>query len=217
MKLLLLGSLLVVSCAAPQAKQSPPPAAPAAIPQTVAPIDMPARAASTDPVQAAAESAARLNPFGVPADLDDGADYFPAGPKDAAIATPQSVLNAPVGKRPAHHEEVARLWHEWARTSPRVRLEVTGRTHEGRELLAGVVTSERNMARLDEILAGVRRLSDPRGLADADAQAIIANSPAVAWMAYSIHGDEMSGVDALHTWYLLLGSDSSASSVWPRS
>jgi hypothetical protein len=59
-----------------------------------------------------------------------------------------------------------------------------------------VVTSQANQARLPEILAGLRKLSDPRGLSETQAAELVANSPAVAWMAYSIHGDEMSGVDA---------------------
>ncbi len=138
----------------------------------------------------------RENPFGVPAEMDDHRDYFPAGPKDPRVATPASVLRAEVGRRPAHHDEVVRLWREWAQSSPRVRLEVTGRTHEGRELLAGVVTSEKNHANLEGILANLRQLADPRSLTADAAAAIVGNSPAVAWMAYSIHGDEMSGVDA---------------------
>ena len=199
MKLLLLAALVVASCsspAAPKAAQSQHP------PSAVLELQRPDASATTHAAQpattatpAADSPAVRLNPFGVPADLDDGADYFPGGKQNPAIATPSSVLQAPVGRRPAHHEEVVRLWRDWARTSPRVRVEVTGRTHEGRELLACVVTSERNMARLDEILGGLRRLADPRGLSDAEAKAIVDNSPAVAWMAYSIHGDEMSGVD----------------------
>ncbi len=144
----------------------------------------------------AASDAVRTNPFGVPEELNDATDFFPPGPKDSAVPTIASVLGVEAGRRPAHHEEVVRLWRQWARTSPRVQLEVLGRTHEGRELLCGVVTSQANQARLPEILAGLRKLSDPRGLSEAQATDLVANSPAVAWMAYSIHGDEMSGVDA---------------------
>jgi hypothetical protein len=202
MKSFLLASLLFLSCATPKAGE-PTPAAPA--PTAAAPKSAPAQKPaaglelSADLAQETSKSSARINPFGVPEELDDGADFFHTGPMLAGIATPQSVLNAPIGKRPAHHEEVVRLWREWARVSPRVKLEVTGRTHEGRELLACVVTSERNMARLDEIMAGLRRLADPRGLSDADARTIVADSPAVAWMAYSIHGDEMSA--SMRVWH----------------
>ena len=197
---LLLG-LLAVSCSspalAPQANE--PRKVEAAVatppqPKALSVAATPPQKSGASP--ASAQDIVRANPFGVPADLNDTADYFPAGPKDAAIATPASILQVEVGRRPAHHEEVARLWREWARTSKRVHLEVTGRTHEGRELLAGVVTSEKNMAHLDEILGRLHQLADPRGLSDANASEIVEHSPAVAWMAYSIHGDEMSGVDA---------------------
>ncbi len=153
----------------------------------------------------------RANPFGVPTELNDAADYFPPGPKDARVPTVASILRVEVGRRPAHHEEVAELWREWARSSPRVHLEVTGRTHEGRELLAGVVSSEKNMARLDEILRGLHKLADPRTTSETQAADLVEHSPAVAWMAYSIHGDEMSGVDAgLALAYQLIADQSPA-------
>jgi hypothetical protein len=49
---------------------------------------------------------------------------------------------------------------------------------------------------LDEIKAKVVSLSDPRGLGDDEAAEIIDDLPAIAWMAYSIHGNETSGADA---------------------
>ncbi len=204
MRNIFLLGLLAVSCTSPASapQNTAPPVANQAETAAVRPLPpvLPSakdpRAVTSPPAPAVGDDVVRANPFGVPAELNDTAEYFPAGPKDARVPTLQSVLQVEVGRRPAHHEEVVRLWREWARTSPRVRLEVTGRTHEGRELLAGVVTSEKNQAQLPQILANLHRLADPRGLSADEAQQIVANSPAVAWMAYSIHGDEMSGVDA---------------------
>jgi hypothetical protein len=201
MRYFLLLGLALASCSSPtpgpEAEKAKPGAnAVAPAPKEPAPATKPRPEFSAPATSQAAEAPVRANPFGVPTELNDAQDYFPPGEKDPKVAAPASVLQVEVGRRPAHHEEVARLWREWARTSPRVRLEVTGRTHEGRELLAGVVTSEKNMARLDEILAGLHQLADPRKLSQTQATDLVEHSPAVAWMAYSIHGDEMSGVDA---------------------
>jgi hypothetical protein len=52
-----------------------------------------------------------------------------------------------------------------------------------------------NLAKLDTILASLAKLADPRKLAAGEQDGLIAHTPAVAWLGYSIHGDEMSGVD----------------------
>ena len=78
---------------------------------------------------------------------------------------------------------------------------------EGRQLAIGIITSAANMARLDEIQADLARLADPRDLADADRDALIATTPPVVWLAYGVHGDEISSTDAgLRTAYHLLAA-----------
>ncbi|HSG99632.1 MAG TPA: M14 family zinc carboxypeptidase, partial [candidate division Zixibacteria bacterium] len=53
------------------------------------------------------------------------------------------------------------------------------------------------MARLDEIKENIRSLANPSApYWGAAVNGIIENTPAVAWLAYSIHGDEISGTDA---------------------
>lgn len=121
--------------------------------------------------------------------------FFPGAEYDTAISSPAALLGHAVGARPATHTQVVECWRTWAAQSPRVKLEVYGHTHEGRELLTGVVTAPENHAQLDEILARISRLADPRGLNAADEQRILDTTPAIAWLGFSIHGDEMSGVD----------------------
>ena len=122
--------------------------------------------------------------------------FFPGATHDAAITTPDSLLGQPVGSRLARHAEIVNAFRQWARESARIEVASYGRTYEGRELIRAVITSQDNHARLEQIKSAVQRLSDPRGLDDAQAQRIIAETPAIAWMGYSIHGDETSGVDA---------------------
>jgi hypothetical protein len=130
-----------------------------------------------------------------PQGLEYTAAFFPDATYDAALATPDSMLGFPLGERPAHHAQVVACWRKWAEQSKRVKLETYGRTHEGHELLCGVVGSEQNIARLEDVLARVAKLADPRTLSVAEQDALVRDTPAIAWIACSIHGDEMSGVD----------------------
>ncbi len=133
--------------------------------------------------------------FGDPEELAYDAPFFPGARYDAAFATPDSILGQQHGSRLARHAEILACFRAWAAASPRIRVETFGRTHEGRELVWAALSSPANLARLDGIRADLAQLADPRGLGEAEAQRILAG-PAVAWMGYSIHGDELSGSDA---------------------
>ena len=63
---------------------------------------------------------------------------------------------------------------------------------EGRPLVILVIGSPERMARLDEVKAGLARLADPRGLSDADAEALIASLPVVTALMHGVHGNEIS-------------------------
>lgn len=143
------------------------------------------------------------------------AEFFPGTTYDAAIATPDALLGVALGSRPAHHAEVLALWRTWASQSKRVKLETYGYTHEGRELVCGVVSSEENIRNLEALLARVAKLADPRQLAAGEQDGIARDTPAVAWLGYSIHGDEMSGVDGglALAHHLIAGTSSDVSNV----
>ena len=63
-------------------------------------------------------------------------------------------------------------------------------------MFALYISSPKNINRLDEIKSNVGLLSDARKINDSKARELIAELPAIAWMAYSIHGNETSGADA---------------------
>lgn len=120
--------------------------------------------------------------------------FYRNGTYDESISTPDDVLGFPLGKRPARHAEIVNYFRTIADQTDRVQVFEEGQTHEGRVLIYAIISSEENMARLGDIQKNLASLADPRqGGAGSD---LIAETPAVALMMYSIHGDEISGSDA---------------------
>ena len=151
--------------------------------------------------------------FGQPApvpmpELTVDVEPFPGAAYDAAIPSPEDLLGFRPGDRAAFPAEIERCLMAWAEGSPRARLHEYARSHEGRALYYMIVSSPENLERIDEIKAGAGRLADPRGLSAADGEELVREQPAVAWMAYSIHGDETSGSDASLAvlYYLIAGT-----------
>ena len=165
------------------------------------------------PFAAQAPDAPVLDPGDTPQRLralDYTAPFFPGATYDDGVPTPESLLGFPVGRRAATHAEIERCLAAWADASDRATLVEYARTHEGRALYYLVVTSPANHARIDEIKRGLEKLADPRSAARSDNLDELARTlPAVAWLAYAIHGDEMSGSDAALAvaYHLVAGTD----------
>lgn len=133
---------------------------------------------------------------------------WPGADHDPAIPTVKQVLGFEPGTEMARHAEVRRYFEALAAAAPaRMKLVDYGVSYEGRSLFHGVISSERNIARLDEIRAKMQRLADPRRLAPGEAERLIAELPAIVWLSYAIHGDEPGPTDAaLATAYHLLSA-----------
>ncbi|GLC25810.1 M14 family zinc carboxypeptidase [Roseisolibacter agri] len=120
----------------------------------------------------------------------------PAAAYDPAIPTPRAVLGYDVGERFTPHHLLMRYVERVAQASPRVKVDTLGRTAEGREVPLVAVTSAANAQRLAAIRADARRLADPATLSADERRALVARTPAVVWLGYSVHGNEASGVEA---------------------
>jgi hypothetical protein len=116
---------------------------------------------------------------------------------DEKIPTPSAFLGYPFASRAATYAETRFYFQMLAGQKENIELYIYGETHEKRNLILLAISSPENMARLDEIKANIQKLTDPRKLRDnAEAEERIKTTPAIAWMAYSIHGDELSSTDA---------------------
>lgn len=139
----------------------------------------------------------------------DQVSFYSSEDYRSDIPSPSDYLGFPLGSRPVHHEEVLDYFQYLSDELPNAQLEEYGRTYEGRALVYLVISSESNSQRLEEIRDNISRLADPRKLGRANPDRIIERTPAIAWMAYAIHGDEFSSTDAsLQLAYqLLAGND----------
>jgi len=132
------------------------------------------------------------------ADLDYQSQML-SGNYNKTLTHPDTMLGFPIGQRVATPAQINQSIKTWAMQTDRLHVLEYAKSHEGRPLHAVFISSPKNLAQMDAILAKLDALSDPRKTSDAQASQIIDELPAIAWMAYSIHGNETSGSDAALT------------------
>lgn len=127
---------------------------------------------------------------------------------DPAIPTLESVVGFDWGEEITDPGQALAYAHALAAAAPeRARLVEYGRSLEGWPLVLLVVSSQGNLARVDEIRAQLAELGDARRSSEARAAELARSLPAVVWFACSVHGDEPSGAEAgLALAYHLLAS-----------
>ncbi len=137
---------------------------------------------------------------------------FPWAVFDPNIPTQQELVGVEPAERPLTHAEVLRYMTALAEASPRARVIPYSETHEGRRMIYLAVSDGATVARLEEFRGEHARNLDPRNRPAADDGALVAQAKAVAWMAYGIHGDELSSVDAAVSlaYWLVAGEDERA-------
>jgi hypothetical protein len=127
-------------------------------------------------------------------------DLYPqdilTGNYDDQIDKPSKFLDFNYGDRVASPSQISNAIIAWSKQSNKLKVTEYARSHEDRPLYAIYISSEDNITKLDEIKKDVLMLSDARVTKDSKAKKLIESLPAIAWMAYSIHGNETSGADA---------------------
>src|SRR6056300_55057 len=124
------------------------------------------------------------------------------------IDHPDTFLDFNYAERVTNPAQISAAVQAYSVQSDRIKVIEYGRTHENRPLYAIFISSPANINRLDAIKTDIALLADARKINDSKANSIIKNLPAVAWMAYSIHGNETSGADAaLGIIYHLIASE----------
>jgi hypothetical protein len=116
---------------------------------------------------------------------------------DPKVPTLKSIVGHDWGEDISSHAEIERYLHALSESAPdRTRLVRYGTTIERRGLYYLVITSPKNLSRLDQIRGANLRLANPRATTAEEARVITESAPAVVWIAYGVHGDEISSGDA---------------------
>ncbi len=124
-------------------------------------------------------------------------DFYTRGEYRANVPRPQSILRFDVGDHHTTYAQMEQVIERIAAAAPdRVKIFDIGTTNEHRMQHIVAISSPENMARLDEIKAANAKLTDPRTTSASEANAIVLNNPSIAWMAYTIHGNESSSFEA---------------------
>ena len=134
--------------------------------------------------------------------------FWPGADYDPSVPTFEEVLGHAPGEHIVSHDEMLLYLEALAEARPRqMQIVEYARSWEGRSLVYAMLGSEANMARLAEIKANRQRLADPRNTRAEDARDLIDTEPAITWLAYGVHGNEISSPDAgLFTAYHLLAA-----------
>jgi len=117
-------------------------------------------------------------------------DHLPAS---TTVPSPKDVLGYWIGapKKLTYYADILRYYDTLAAHTGRVKVIRIGKTEEGRESVIVFVSSEENIAHLDETRANLAKLADPRGLSDADAQALIAQTKPIYTISGGLHSAEL--------------------------
>ncbi|MEO2281328.1 M14 metallopeptidase family protein [Pseudoalteromonas pernae] len=121
---------------------------------------------------------------------------------DPKVPTPSSVLGYEVGEWHVRHDQLVYYMRELAQHSDRVNIQTIGYTHEQRPLVMLTITKPERLGNIDQVRqAHLERVNGN--------SAVTADSPAVMYMGYSVHGNEPSGSNAslLVAYYLAAAQD----------
>jgi hypothetical protein len=120
----------------------------------------------------------------------------------ATAPTPSEFLGFTVGadRTLADYRQIAGYFRALDAASARVEIEILGKTTLGEDLFMAVISSERNIAdkvRLQEIS---RKLADPRGLGDAEAERLAREGKVILMITCNIHASEIGASQMAMEW-----------------
>jgi hypothetical protein len=120
-------------------------------------------------------------------------------PESSCVPAPDSYLGHIIGAADVldHVEQINGYMRLLASRSPRVRVFTMGTSEEGREMILVAVADEATIQNLDHYRQITARLADPRGLNEAEAQALIQQGKPIYWADGSIHSPESGSPEML--------------------
>jgi len=113
-------------------------------------------------------------------------------PVSTTVPTPRDVLGHDIGapRKLDYYADLLKYYRALAEKSPRVKIIETGKTEEGRPTVIVMISSETNINGLDTNRQNLAKLADPRGLTEAQAHEIIAQTKPLYIALGGLHSAE---------------------------
>ena len=111
------------------------------------------------------------------------------------VPTPEKFFGFPMGadRKMARWDKMVEYYKALEKASPRFKVTEMGKTTMGNPFLLVFISSPANLAKLEPIRQTNAKLSDPRGLTEADARKLVAEGKAVVVQTMSMHATEIGG------------------------
>ncbi|HEY0141619.1 MAG TPA: M14 metallopeptidase family protein [Thermoanaerobaculia bacterium] len=123
-------------------------------------------------------------------------------PTFAQAPTPSQFLKMNVGadRTLADYKQITSYFRALDAASPRLEVKVLGKTVLGEEMIMAVISSEENIRNQERIKAVAKRLADPRGLSDREADALVREGKSIVLVTCNIHSTEIASSQMAMEW-----------------
>jgi uncharacterized Fe-S center protein len=113
----------------------------------------------------------------------------------APVTSPEKFFGFQMGadRKIARWDKMVDDYKQLARESHRIKVVDMGPSTMGNPFLLVVISSPANLAKLDRLRHVNLRISDPRGLAEAEVKKLVAEGKAVVCQSMSLHATEIGG------------------------
>jgi hypothetical protein len=120
----------------------------------------------------------------------------------ASIPAPSDLLGISVGadRTLADYRQIAAYFKALDAASPRVELQLLGKTTLGEDMFMAVISSEENIRNLARIREAARRIADPRGLAEAEVESLLREAKVMLLVTCNIHSTEIGASQMAMEW-----------------
>ena len=122
----------------------------------------------------------------------------PASVPSAEITSPEEFFGFALGsdRKLARWDRIVEYFRLLERESDRILVRDLGPTTDGNPFLLAVISSPDNLARLDRLAEISRALADPRGLSEAEVEALVGEGRAFVAQSLGLHSTEVGGAQA---------------------
>ena len=120
----------------------------------------------------------------------------------ATVPSPSEFLGVKVGadRTVADYRQILAYFKALDAASPRVEVEILGRTTLGEDLFLAAISSEANLANRKRLQEIARKIADPRGLTEAEAETLVGEGKVFLFITCNIHASEIGASQMAMEW-----------------